>query len=134
MANGKQLYLFEDMPASQFSDDEYLREYNKIMGEEILPEDGYKHLVIVYSTSHFKVTSIKLLMLDENLLTVFEYGLEEMLVPNIEDLTYEDSHITVAKDARSLVSIKPGISVDIEIERKSEKVIISKIKDGGMHA
>ena len=127
-ALNKQLYLFDDMPECQFSDDVFQRDYESIMGGEIQFVDGYRHFVIVYSTSHFEVVSIRMLELDSNFQVATEHRLENMLVPNFEDLTYVEKNAPVIKDAHSLVSVKSSILARTEAQKKPEVVVVPRKK------
>lgn len=133
IAKESQPYLFDGMPEIIFSDDEYQRDYDRIMGGEIQVGDGYKHWVIVYSTSHFSVISIKMLELDEYLQIGTEYSLDDMLALNFEDLTYDEGTETATKDVRSLISVKPNLSVKSEDGIKPE-VVVPRTNEGEMHA
>lgn len=101
----EQMTLFPGM--SQFSSDVCADDFKTIMGEDVLAEDGYKHLVVVYETSGSDVTYIAAKLIDRNLATVKEYSLDRFLKPDFGDLTAEfNDEETTQNDVRSLVTVK----------------------------
>lgn len=102
----EQMTLFSGM--SQFSSDVYADDFKTIMGEDVLAEDGYKHLVVVYETSGSDVvTYISAKLIDRNLATAKEYSLDRFLKPDFGDLTAEfNDEETTQNDVRSLVTVK----------------------------
>ena len=101
----EQMTLFPGM--SQFSSDVYAEDFKSIMGEDVLAEDGYKHLVVVYETSGSDVTYIAAKLIDRTLATATEYSLDRFLKPDFGDLTAEfNDEETTQNDVRSLVTVK----------------------------
>lgn len=116
-AESEQLSLFS--PEGGFTDDDYCKDFETIMGDEVGSEDGYHQLVVVYETEKSVVTSISVRLVDKNLLTSKEYPLEKFLKPDLNDLTFEPEEIVdkSENDVRHLI----GIKVQKEEEKKTPK-------------
>lgn len=100
---------------TQFTDEDYRDDYDKIMEEEISFDDGYIHLVVVYEVKNFNVTYIAVRLLDRNLDISQEYSLMDYLQPNFGELTQPEEKEEKA-DAHNLVTVKAGLQ-----KRKDEK-------------
>jgi len=105
-----QMDLSEFMPElyTQFTDEEYRKDYENIMDEDLSFDDDYLHLVIVYEAAHLEITSIAMRVLDKDFQTAKEYPLTQLLQPDFADLTRETAE-PKKQDAHSLVSVKPKL-------------------------
>lgn len=101
-----QLMLFDIEPVQLFSEEEYILDYRKIMGDDVFPEDGYTHWIIVYRVCKYCVESISMVKLDRYFQLSEEIRLEDMLLPDFGDLTIEDTSSKRMKDVHSLVKLK----------------------------
>lgn len=124
----EQATLFDCMPAvmSEFSDEEYHRDYKNIMDEDLSFGDGYQHWVIVYEASHFAVTSISMKMLDKNFRMAQEIKLDNLLKPDFAELTLEETPSQQIKDAHSLVSVKQKVKKAADGTSQQETRILPK--------
>ncbi|MDO5015417.1 MAG: DUF5986 family protein [Eubacteriales bacterium] len=104
----KQLSFFDVTPnlKTEFSDEDYKEDYVKIMGEDLIPEDEYLHLVIAYETSYFGIKSISMLVLDKDFQIATEYPLTRFLHPDFAELTRQEE-IFQENDVHNLIKVKP---------------------------
>ena len=96
------------------TDEEFMDDFEEIMEDEINYDDGYRHGVVVYESRSMEIDTISFLILDQDLDTVHEYSLKEMVQPNFSDLTIEDESQSRTKDVHSLVSVKAELSKNKE--------------------
>lgn len=123
----EQLDLFGYELESQFSEEVLFDDYESIMKEDLSAEDGYHHWCIIYEVYQYEIASISMIKLDRNFLIAEEIKLDELLKPNISDLT-EISEGAKKKDVHSLISLKPGLKdghatpVKIEVRKREEEM------------
>jgi len=118
--------LFYYPHEDRFSEEEYRRDYEEIMDDEISFGDRYVHWVVVYEALHYTVTSIAMKKLDQYFRTAQEIRLEELLSPDFRDLTMESSSSDQAKDVHSLVSVKSKVQVAVDGIAKPEPIAVPK--------
>ena len=123
----KQMDLSEFMPGviTEFSDEEYEEDYQKIMDDDLTFDDNYLHLVIVYEAAHYNITSIAMRILDKDCQTAKEYPLTSLLQPDFGELTRQEEK-EQKKDAHKLVSVKPGLKKKNDAAPQQETKISAK--------
>ncbi len=116
--------------SEKFSDDDYREDYRKIMGSEVLAEDGYHHLVVVYERSNLDVTFVAAILIDKNLSPVAEYPFDKFLKPDFNDLTAESIEEDKAQnDIHSLVKVKTRIMENEDDGKKAGLVTPKKERE-----
>lgn len=114
---------------SQFSDEEYRDDYKTIMDDDLKFGDDYRHLVVVYESAHFEVTSIAVKMLTPEFETAQEYALDSLLKLDFSELTNTDAE-TEKRDGRSLVSVKDSLRKEKEPAAMQEtKITARKVEE-----
>lgn len=112
-----------------FSKEEYLLDYQEIMGEDVLGDDGYKHLIVVYQAVNFQVTDISVILPDKNLVKVEEYPLNELLRPDFNDLTAESDDYEISKkDVHKLVKVKVKEKL-IKRDSRQKELVVAKVQE-----
>lgn len=127
----KQITLFDFMSesGSQFSYEEYRKDYESIMDDDLSFGDEYQHWVVEYEVSHFSVTSITMKLLDKDFQPALDISLDYLLKPDFSELTIEDVSSTEKKDAYSLVSVKPRIKNAANGFPQKETKVLAKIME-----
>lgn len=123
----KQMDLLEFMHGviTEFSDEEYEEDYQKIMDDDLTFDDNYLHIVIVYEAAHYNITSIAMRILDKDCQTAKEYPLTSLLQPDFGELTRQEEK-EQKKDAHNLVSVKPGLKKKNDAAPQQETKISAK--------
>lgn len=122
--------LFAYSSGDQFSEVEYRRDYEEIMGDEVSFGDAYVHWVVVYEASYYGVTSISMKKLNPCFQTAQEISLENFLSPDFGDLTMEPSSSNSIKDAHSLVSVKPEFcAIDCDASKQRPVAMSKRLKE-----
>lgn len=111
-----------------FSDEEYLDDYQEIMGGEVSHGEGYRHIVIVYEADRGEISYIAARLLAPDCSTGAEISLFEYLKPDFRDLTTVEEKNT-KKDAHSLVSVKPKLKK----KQSAQVASLVSIKRGFVH-
>ena len=130
-AQYKQSTLFDGMPeeVNQFSNEEYQRDYENIMDDDLSFGDKYQHWVVVYEASHLSVTSISLMLLDKDFQTAQEIKLDNLLKPDFSELTTTEATSLPKQDAHSLVTVKPKIKKSANGTPQQETRVSAKITE-----
>lgn len=110
---------------TEFSDEEYEEDYQKIMDDDLTLDDDYLHLVIVYEVAHYNITSIAMRILDKKCQTAKEYTLTSLLQPDFGELT-QPGEKESKKDAYNLVSVKAGLKKKDDATPQRETKISTK--------
>ena len=103
-------------------------DFEEIMEDEINYDDGYRHGVVVYEARNMEIDTISFLILDQDLDTVHEYSLKEIVQPSFSDLTAEDESQSRKKDVHNLVSVKAVLSKEKE-GQEEKKPLVSRKKE-----
>lgn len=94
---------------SQFTEEEYQKDFGAIMEDALSLADDYRHWVITYEAEHNSLTGLSAVLLDGEFDVVKEISLMEMMKPDFGSLTSSESNDERKKDAHSLVSVKHGL-------------------------
>ena len=113
--------LFYYPQDERFSDEEYRRDYEKIMEDDISFDDEYLHWVIAYEAVNYSVTSISMMKLDKFFQMAKEIKLESFLAPDYSELTMEEDTPSKNKDVHSLISVKPKKNIDRVLPKRKEE-------------
>lgn len=126
----KQMHLADLYPDefTVFTDEEFMDDFEEIMEDEINYDDGYRHGVVVYEARNMEIDTISFLILDQDLDTVHEYSLKEMVQPSFSDLTAEDESQSRKKIVHNLVSVKAGLSKEKK-GQEEKKPLVSRKKE-----
>lgn len=94
---------------SQFTEEEYERDFLAIMEEALSLADDYRHWVIAYEAEHNSLVSLSAILLDGEFGVVKEISMMEMMRPDFGSLTSAEAKGEKKKDAHNLVSVKSGL-------------------------
>ena len=72
---------------SQFTEEEYEKDYYSIMEEDLSLADGYRHWVITYEAEHNSLTGLSAVLLDGEFGVVEEITLMDLMKPDFGGLT-----------------------------------------------
>lgn len=111
---------------SQFTEEEYERDFLKIMEEALSLADDYRHWVITYEAEHNSLIGLTAVLLDGEFGVVKEISLMEMMKPDFGSLTYTEIGHEKKKDAHSLVSVKSGLIGRKASEKEKHTEILPK--------
>lgn len=114
----EQQSLFEgSVDSTPFTEDDFIKDFENIMGEAITAYEGYNHLVISYAASNGMVTSLKAICFTPKLDIADEWNLMDMVKPDSLELTMVAESEGSRPDVHDLVSVKPSI---IEAKKQNE--------------
>lgn len=113
--------LFDFPQEERFSDEEYRRDYEKIMEDDITFNDDYRHWVITYEAVNYIVTTISMMKLDKHFQMAKEINLESLLSPDYSELTMAGDVPSKNKDVHSLISVKPKKTIDRVLPKRREE-------------
>lgn len=114
----EQQSLFEgSVDSTPFTEDDFIKDFENIMGEAITAYEGYNHLVISYAASNGMVTSLKAICFTPKLDIADEWNLMDMVNPDSLELTMVAESEGSRPDVHDLVSVKPSI---IEAKKQNE--------------
>lgn len=127
-AVGRQMSLadFGFSVASQFTEEEYEKDFLAIMEEALSLADDYRHWVIAYEAEHNSLLGLSAVLLDGEFGVVEEISLMEMMKPDFGSLTSAETKEEKKKDAHSLVSVKPGLIGHKASEKEKHTEILPK--------
>lgn len=111
---------------SQFTEEEYEKDFLAIMEEALSLADGYRHWVITYEAEHNSLVGLSAILLDGEFGIVEEISLMEMMKPDFGSLTSAETKEEKKKDAHSLVSVKPGLVGRKASEKERHTEILPK--------
>lgn len=94
---------------SQFTEEEYEKDFLTIMEEALSLADDYRHWVITYEAEHNSLIGLSAILLDREFGVVKEISIMEMMQPDFGSLTSAETKGDKKKDAHSLVSVKHGL-------------------------
>lgn len=104
-----------------FSADEYRKDYQSIMEDEISFDDDYRHYVVTYEAHRFGVSSVTLRLLNKDFQNAEEFSLNAFLQPDFADLTVSDNKPKV-KDVRTLINVKE----ELKKSKGTENIVRAK--------
>lgn len=111
---------------SQFTAEEYEKDFLTIMEEALSLADGYRHWVITYEAEHNSLVGLSAILLDGEFGVVEKISLMEMMKPDFGSLTSAETKEEKKKDAHSLVSVKPGLIGRVTSEKERHTEILPK--------
>lgn len=101
----------------------------KLWGEDVLGDDGYKHLIVVYQAANFQVIDISVILPDKNLVKVEEYPLNDLLRPDFNDLTAESDDYEISQqDVHKLVKVKVKEKL-IKRDSRQKELVVAKVQE-----
>lgn len=107
--------LYPGLVSSSFDAEELEEDYNKIMQGNISRADGYKHYIIVYTSEHYTISNIEMILLDKNFVEVDKISLMEYVNPDFASLTENNYNVSEGQDEKAKMSkmvslkLKPGV-------------------------
>lgn len=124
----KQMSLVDFSPSfiTEFTDDDYEKDFLTIMEEAVIFYEGYRLGVITYEVERFNLTDIAAVLMDGDFDTVQEVSIIEMLKPDFGMLTLEEPEEKKKKDVRSLISIKSEVFAEQSSEPEKRTEILPK--------
>lgn len=127
-ATGRQMSLadFGFSVGSQFTEEEYEKDFLTIMEEALSLADDYRHWVITYEAEHNSLVGLSAVLLDGEFGVVEEISLMEMIKPDFGNLTSAETKDVKKKDAHSLVSVKPRLIGRRASEKEQHTEMLSK--------
>ncbi|XME01980.1 DUF5986 family protein [Lachnospiraceae bacterium C1.1] len=120
---------FGILEETQFTEEDYRKDFWEIMEETLSIEDNYKHWVVTYEVEHNSLVGVSAVLLNKEFAVVKEISIIDMLKPDFGNLTIEEPMDKQIKDAHSLVSIKPGIIGRMASEKEKHIEILPKHKE-----
>lgn len=120
-------YVQETMfSMSQFDDETYEEDYNKIFGGVLSSNSDFHHYVITYEFSKYDLISVDLILPDRDFNSIREISLSEFIKPNLVALTEtqlneNESTNNLVTSTKSLVELKSGIRPELIIQKEEER-------------
>jgi hypothetical protein len=111
---------------SQFTEEEYEKDFLSIMEEALSLADDYRHWIITYEAEHNSLVGLSAVLLDGEFCIVKKIPLMDMMKPDFGMLTSVETKDEEKKDAHSLVSVKTGIIGRKASEKEQHTEILPK--------